>query len=76
MNKHIQVREIPHDVHAALKARAASQGLSMSDFLRRLIERELAHPAWDDIAVRMRALPRVELRETARDMVRGEREAR
>jgi plasmid stability protein len=31
----IQIRNVPDDVHKALKIRAAKAGLSLSDFLRR-----------------------------------------
>jgi len=50
MNKHIQIREVPEETHRALKARAASQGLSMSDYIKRLIERELQRPDWATMA--------------------------
>ncbi len=41
MTKHIQVRDVPADVHAKLRARAEQSGLSLSEYLRR----ELAHLA-------------------------------
>lgn len=40
MNRHVQIREIPEETHRKLKARAAAEGLSMSDYLKRLIELE------------------------------------
>jgi predicted nucleic acid-binding protein len=40
MNRHVQIREIPEEAHRKLKARAAAEGLSMSDYLKRLIELE------------------------------------
>ena len=30
----VQVRDVPEDVHRALKARAAASGTSLSDYLR------------------------------------------
>ena len=41
MSKMIQVRDVPDQVHRTLKARAAREGMSLSDF----IKRELAHAA-------------------------------
>jgi plasmid stability protein len=41
MSKMIQVRDVPEDVHGILKSRAAREGMSLSDFLKK----ELAHVA-------------------------------
>jgi antitoxin FitA len=41
MSKMIQVRDVPDALHRTLKARAAREGMSLSDF----IKRELAHVA-------------------------------
>jgi hypothetical protein len=41
MSKTIQVRDVPDRVHRILKARAAREGISLSDF----IKKELAHSA-------------------------------
>jgi antitoxin FitA len=38
MSKMIQVRNVPDEVHRELKARAAYDGLSMSDFIKRELE--------------------------------------
>jgi antitoxin FitA len=35
MSKMIQIRNVPDEVHLALKARAARAGMSLSDFLLR-----------------------------------------
>ncbi len=53
MNKHIQIREIPDETHRKLKARAAAEGMSMSDYLKRLIERDLNRPDWASIKARL-----------------------
>lgn len=76
MNKHIQIREIPEDLHRKLKARAAGEGLSMSDFLKRLIERELKRPGWDEMVQRMDALAPVALPESTVETIRRERDSR
>ena len=34
MSKMIQIRDVPDQVHAVLKARAALEGMSLSDFLQ------------------------------------------
>jgi plasmid stability protein len=50
MPKTIQIRNVPDEVHRALKARAAQAGMSLSAFLRREITkvallREITKPA-------------------------------
>ncbi|MGF1463508.1 MAG: hypothetical protein ACFB2Z_10150 [Maricaulaceae bacterium] len=74
MNKHIQIREVPEDTHRALKARAAAEGLSMSDYLKRLIAQDLKRPDWASIQTKMAQMPRIELEETTAEMVRRERD--
>ena len=31
----IQIRDVPEEVHSTLKARAAREGMSLSDFIKR-----------------------------------------
>lgn len=77
MNKHIQIREIPEETHRKLKARAASEGMSMSDYLKRLIERELKRPDWASMVRRMEAMEPIEIsREEIVRTIREERGAR
>lgn len=76
MNKHVQIRSLPEATHRKLKVRAAELGVSVSDFLRRLIDEELKKPSWDEIAERMRKLPPVKLSETTAAMIRRERDSR
>jgi antitoxin FitA len=38
MSKMIQVRNVPDDVHRILKTRAAAEGLSLSDYVKRDLE--------------------------------------
>jgi plasmid stability protein len=44
MSKMIQIRNVPDEVHRTLKVRAASEGLSLSDYVKRDLE-ELAKQA-------------------------------
>ena len=76
MNKHIQIRDVPEAMHRAVKARAAAEGLSLSDYLRRLIGKELEKPSWDEMIRRMKALPTIKLSESTADMIRRERDSR
>jgi plasmid stability protein len=76
MNKHVQIREISEKTHRKLKMRAAAEGLSMSDYLKRLIERDLKRPNWDEIEARMKKMKPVTLAESTAAMVRRERDCR
>jgi antitoxin FitA len=44
MSKMIQIRNVPDGVHRTLKVRAAAEGLSLSDYIKRDLE-ELARQA-------------------------------
>jgi plasmid stability protein len=44
MHKMIQVRDVPEAVHRILKARAAREGMSLSDFIKRELERTVELP--------------------------------
>ena len=44
MSKMIQIRDVPDEVHRTLKVRAAAEGLSLSDYIKRDLE-ELAKQA-------------------------------
>lgn len=46
--KSIQIRDVPDDVHASLRARAASIGLSLSEFMLREAERIAQRPPLAD----------------------------
>ena len=72
----IQIRNVPNEVHRAAKARAATEGLSLSDFALRALEREIARPTLAEIAARVRLLPRMETESSLAEMVREERDSR
>ncbi len=76
MNKHVQIRGVADAMHRQLKARAASEGLSISDYVRRLIEKDLKRPSWADFEERAARLKPIALPETTAQMIRRERDAR
>lgn len=43
----IQVRDVPDDLHRALKARAKSEGVSLSELIRRELPRIAAKPSME-----------------------------
>jgi antitoxin FitA len=50
--KTIQVRNVPDDVHRVLRIRAASAGVSLSDFALAELERVAQHPPVADLLSR------------------------
>ncbi len=45
----LQVRNVPDDIHEALRRRAASQGLTLSDFVLLELRRVVARPPLPDV---------------------------
>jgi plasmid stability protein len=76
MSKMIQVRDVPEEVHGTLKARAASEGMSLSDYIKRELQRTVERPTmreWLEIA--RRAKP-IHAKQSAARMVRELRDSR
>jgi plasmid stability protein len=44
----IQVRDVPDHVHGTLKSRAAREGMSLSDFLKRELARAAERPTMQE----------------------------
>lgn len=63
MSKMIQLRNVPDELHRALKARAALEGMSLSDYLiaevRRVAERPTVRELRERLAKRVPVEPRV-----------------
>jgi plasmid stability protein len=53
--KTIQVRNVPDDVHRALRVRAAATGVSLSDFALSELERVAEHPPVAELLQRARS---------------------
>ncbi len=49
----VQVRDVPEDVHHILKARAALSGVSLSEYLRRVLARAAQRPTPAELASRI-----------------------
>lgn len=72
----IQIRNVPDAVHREAKARAAREGMSLSDFLLREVERALATPPIEELLTRRAARERPSLGEDPAAAVRAERRSR
>lgn len=51
----IQIRDVRDDVHRTLKARAAREGVSLSEYLRAELERVAASPTPDELLERLQS---------------------
>ena len=76
MSKMIQLRNVPDALHRKLKARAALEGLSLSDFLTREARKIAERPSKAEIRGRLEALPVLEVSPSPTTIVREERDRR
>ena len=72
----VQIRNVPTEIHRRLKARAAIEGMSMSDYVLREVRKALDRPTRQEILERLRAKPLRRLRRNAAVLIRAERDAR
>ena len=76
MSKMIQLRNVPDALHRKLKARAALEGLSLSDFLTREARKIAERPTMAEMRARLEARPILELAPSPTEIVREERDRR
>jgi plasmid stability protein len=76
MSSMVQVRNVPGELHRRLKARAAIEGLSMSDYVLRELRKALDRPTRQEVLDRLRAQPVRQLRPRAAEVIRSERDSR
>jgi hypothetical protein len=74
MSKMIQLRHVPEELHRKLKARAAIEGLSLSDYLLQEVERIAERPTLNDLRRRLASRESVAPRIPPAKAVRAERE--
>jgi plasmid stability protein len=72
----VQIRSVPAELHRRLKARAAMEGISMSDFILREIRKALDRPMRQDVLERLRAQPVRKLRVSPAEVIRAERDSK
>jgi plasmid stability protein len=76
MSKMIQVRDVPERVHSTLKARAAREGMSLSDFIKRELESTVERPSMREwLELTQRAKP-IRVKRSAAQIVRELRDTR
>ncbi len=75
MSKMIQIRNVPDELHRTLKARAASEGMSLSDYLLSEVEKVAEKPTLRELMERLRKDEPVELPESPAEIIRQVRDA-
>jgi plasmid stability protein len=76
MSKMIQIRDVPEKVHSIPKARAAREGMSLSDYVKRELERTAERPTmreWLELTQQASPIP---TKMSAAQIVRELRDAR
>ena len=72
----VQIRNVPAEFHRRLKARAAMEGMSMSDYILREVGKALERPTRSEVLTRLRARATRRIKTSPADVIRAERDAR
>ncbi len=73
---HIQIRNVPPDVHGVLKERAAKKGMSLSEYLLAEVTSLAMVPTLEEHVARVRSRPRVRFDVSPAELIREGREER
>jgi len=76
MSKMIQVRDVPEHLHGTLKSRAAREGMSLSDFIKRELERAAERPTMREWLERTQQSKPIPARRSGAQLVRELRDSR
>ena len=76
MSKMIQIRDVPEHVHKTLKSRAAREGMSLSDFIKRELEHAAERPTMREWLERTQQVKPIPAKITAARVIRELRDRR
>ncbi len=71
--KTIQVRNVPDKLHREVRRRAKAAGVTLTDYVRRLLEREVGRPPAEEVFGRIAKRPPVDRIRSAAEVLREER---
>jgi antitoxin FitA len=74
MPKMIQIRNVPDDLHRRLKARAATAGMSLSDYLLNEVRLVAEQPTWQEFRARLAQRSPVKLSVEPAEIIREMRD--
>ena len=72
----IQIRNVPEDVHRRAKAKAALEGVTLSDLALRALQKELRRLSVTEVLARVRELGPIYGAPAAADIIREDRDIR
>ena len=72
----IQIRNVPEDLHRRAKAKAALEGVTLSDLALRALQKELRRLSVDEVVARVSELGPVYGAPPAADVIREDRDTR
>ncbi len=70
------MRDIPDRLHKELVRRASASGQTLTDYVQKILEREVARPPAEEVFERIHGHPPVNLGRPAADLIRMERRER
>jgi antitoxin FitA len=73
---HVQIRNVPDDLHRKLKMRAAKAGMSLSEYLLAELRRSAEAPTMEEFLELVRSRGLVHLKTTPADLIREDRDTR
>lgn len=76
MPKMIQIRNVPDEVHSKLKSRAASEGMSLSDYVKRELAKSAQKPSMAEWLDRVSQRKPIPMKKPAAQIVREMRDDR
>ena len=76
MSKMIQIRNVPDEVHRTLKARAAREGMTLSDYIKRELKKSAELPSMQEWLDRMGKLKPIPTKRSAAEVIRELRDSR
>jgi antitoxin FitA len=74
--KMIQIRNVPDAIHRRLKAHAALEGRSLSDYLLAELERIAERPTRAELLARLSKISRSDLTPSPAEVIRADRDSR
>ena len=72
----IQIRDVPERVHGTLKARAAREGMSLSDFIKRELAESAARPSMREWLELTRKRKPISSKRSSGALIREQRDGR
>jgi len=76
MSRMLQVRNLPDEIHRTLKSRAAREGMTLSDFVKRELQNSASLPTQQEWLDRVARAKPVRSDRTAAQIIRALRDSR